>query len=342
MSSSDTQPGVKAGIPARLKRRWNAAQHRRQLRRAVRHLSGPTEGQAAPGEATLVCLVRDGVYYIDAFLAHYRSLGIRHFVFIDNGSQDGTPERLASEPGVAVLQALLPWGAFENGLRNYAAKRYCRERWCLFADMDEIFEAPGASGMAELLARLEREGATALTAQMLEMVPEGPFAAAERLSYAEVLETFRFCSTADISRVPYTSAGSGLDWFLQQNSLPACPPDILSGGLRRSIFGEDCCLTKHPLVFAGEGVEPGVHPHVSTGVRVASFDALIRHYKFANSPLVRDRRSIAEGSVPHGEDALRARRMAAEPDLSLCPPEARLFPGVAALQDEGFLRRGPE
>lgn len=339
MSNSETR----TGIMSRISNRWARYRHRRRLLSAIRHLSGPAARPAAPGEVTVVCLVRDGVYYLDAFLDHYRGLGIRHFVFIDNGSRDGTPERLALEPGVAVLQAALPWGAFENGLRNYAAKRYCADRWCLFADMDEIFDFPGREdgGIAGLIARLEAEAATALPAQMLEMVPGGALAESEGLDYRAVLDQFRFCSTADISRTGYTSAETGFSWFLGQNRLPARPPAILFGGLRRSIFGENCCLTKHPLVFVAEDVQPGVHPHASAGVKLASFDGLIRHYKFANSPLARDRRTLAEGSIPHGEDALRAARLAAQPELTLCPPEAREYPGIAALQAEGFLR-GPD
>ncbi len=51
-------------------------------------------------EVTLFCLVKNGRFHIDEFVRHYRGLGIRRIVFLDNNSNDGTMEALKVYSGV--------------------------------------------------------------------------------------------------------------------------------------------------------------------------------------------------------------------------------------------------
>lgn len=321
--------------------RWAEAA---RLRLSLRQLSGPRQLDAAPGDVTVVCLVRDGAYYLDAFLAHYRGLGARHFVFIDNGSTDGTPERLAGQRDCVVLQSHLPWRRYENHFRSYAARRFCAGHWCLFADMDEIFDFEGSAriGLAGLTRYLAAQGHSALVAQMLEMFPDAPLRDCDGLSYAEVLTRFDHCDTGAITRVPY-HGGDPIDfaWWLQFNRLADPGLEFFFGGVRRRIFGEMCCLTKHPLVFVGPGVLPGVHPHCSAHVTCADFTALIRHYKFANDAAGRDARSVAEAAIGHGEDRKRLAVFRRGEAVTLWSDAARRYGGIAPLQQAGFLRRSP-
>jgi Glycosyl transferase family 2 len=39
-------------------------------------------------------LVRDGRPYVRSFVEHYSSMGVKHLIFLDNGSTDGTVEAL--------------------------------------------------------------------------------------------------------------------------------------------------------------------------------------------------------------------------------------------------------
>ena len=69
--------------------------------------------------------------------------------------------------------------------------------------------------------------------------------------------------------------------------------------------------------------------------------ALIKHYKFANDALARDQASVAAASIAHGEDRQRLSILAQTPDLSLWSPQAQHFPGIKALQQQGFLLSDP-
>lgn len=325
----------------RIRGRLERIKHQARLRISLRHLHGPRGRHASLDEVTVVTLVRDGAYYLPAFFDHYRNLGIRHFVFIDNGSCDDTLEMIRAQPGTVILQSLLPWGAFENDFRRYAAERYCRDRWCLFADMDEVFDFEGRAeiGLSGLIRYLHQHGVTALMAQMLEMFPKAPLSEVADLPYDQVLKQFHHCDISAVRAVDYASPQTGFSYYLQQNTLDNPDTQILFGGIRGKVFGENCCLSKHPLVFVADGVAPGLHPHCASQVRVAGFAALIKHYKFANDAAGRDRASIATASINHGEDRLRASRMENTPDLSLWSDTAQDFPGIHALQQQGFLMK---
>ena len=52
--------------------------------------------------------------------------------------------------------------------RHYAALRHAPGRWCLYADMDEIFVWD--EGLPALARRMQAQGATALVAQMLSLI----------------------------------------------------------------------------------------------------------------------------------------------------------------------------
>jgi len=109
--------------------------------------------------------------------------------------------------------------------------------------------------------------------------------------------------------------------------------------VRGKVFGEACCLTKHPLIFNSVEVTPAPHPHLSQHVIVSDFTAVIRHYKFAGNVAARDAASAATHDLSHGEDAARLRVMDAEQALTLYSNTAQKWQGIEPLYEEGFLIR---
>lgn len=325
----------------KLRRRVRRALHSRRFRRSVRHLSGPMRPDIPEAGVVVIALVRDGAFYLDAFLAHYRGLGAAHFVFCDNGSTDETLTRLRAEADCTVLQSTLPWGEVENDLRRHAAETCAPGQWVLYADMDEIFtfDRAGQIGLPGLVQYLERESCTALVAQMLEMFPKMSLQDAGQMSYEEALREFVYYDLRETEARDYHDPEIGFAWYLAQNSIASPEIPVLFGGTRRRVFGEACCLTKHPLVKVLPGVVPGVHPHVSAGVACADFSGLILHYKFTNAPMARDADTAARGVIPHGEDRKRLEQFRADPDLTLWSERAEYFAGLRPLQDAGFLQR---
>ena len=325
-----------------MRRLWqHAAEARRgaKFASALHHLHGPKTLDVAEDDVVLIALVRDGSYYLDAFFRHYRAMGVRHFVFIDNGSSDDTITRIKREKGTVIDQCKLPLARYEDMIRQYPARTYGQNRWCLYVDMDEIFDFEGRStiGIKGLIHSLQSRGDTAMVAQMLEMVPKGPLRDAREKPYKQALLEFLYFDISAVRKFAYHDPEVPFSALLQDNTIPVDDIKLLFGGVRGKVFGENCCLTKHPLIFNGPDVTPAPHPHLSMGVQVADVTGVIKHYKFAGDSGARDAASIASGDLAHGEDAARAQRMAQDPDLSLFSLDARRWNRIELLYRAGFL-----
>jgi len=324
-----------------LRRLWQRAAERRRIARfnkALRHLHGPKTPEIPADEVLAIVLVRNGSYYMDAFFDYYRALGIKHFAFIDNGSTDDTIERLRREPGVILDQCALPLASYEDLLRAYPAQTYGQNRWCLYIDMDEVFDFEGRVriGLTGLVSYLEGQGATAMVAQMLEMFPKAPLSAVADFSYAHALVEFTYFDISRLDRFDYHSAEIPFAALLEGNTISNASLQFMFGGVRGKVFGENCCLTKHPLVFNGPEVAPGLHPHLSAGVRCADITGVIKHYKFAGDTAARDAASLLSGDLAHGEDAARTAVLSQTPDVTLFSLEARRWNRVELLIRAGF------
>jgi hypothetical protein len=323
---------------SRLKHRASELLRRRRFASALEHVHGG--GFSVPqGEVLAIVLVRDGSYYLDAFLDYYRSLGISYFAFIDNGSTDDTIARIRREQGCVIDRAILPLGQYEDLMRGYPAQTYGKNRWCLYVDMDEQFDFFGRSthGLRALLSYLVSRGETALMAQMLEMFPDVPLAAVQDLTFAQALEAFRYYDISAVDSFPYHSVQIPFSAMLRANTLASAALEFKFGGVRGRVFGETCCLTKHPLVFNGPPVVPAPHPHLSSNIAVSDMSAVIRHYKFAGNIAARDAASAQSGALAHGEDRARLEVLRTQAQVSLHSPQAREWAGVGPLEDAGFL-----
>src|SRR5215212_4440670 len=142
----------------------------------IRHLHGPEEVTYTPDELVVVCLVRDGRPYLKSFVEHYFYLGVKHIVFLDNGSTDGTVEVLKNYDNVTVFQTKLPFKEYELFMKQYLITRFGWDRWSLCVDIDELFDYPYSDviDLASLLGYLNSKSYTAVTAHLLDMFPNKP------------------------------------------------------------------------------------------------------------------------------------------------------------------------
>ncbi len=326
-------------IIRRLWLRASEARRRARFAASVQHVHGPKVLDVAPSDVVLIALVRNGSYYMDAFFRHYRAMGVRHFVFIDNGSTDDTIDRIKREKGTVIDQSKLPLAGYEDLIRQYPANTYGQNRWCLYVDMDELFDFEGRSaiGIRGLVKYLEDHSFTAMVAQMLEMFPKVSLNNVADVPFKQALQEFLYFDLSAVKKFEYHATDIPFAALLTQNTLATQDIKFCFGGVRGKVFGENCCLTKHPLIFNGPEVTPTPHPHLSMGVNCADMTGVIKHYKFTNDPTRRDAASLVTGDVAHGEDAARAQVMAQTPDVSLFSLDARRWNRVELLYRAGFL-----
>jgi glycosyltransferase involved in cell wall biosynthesis len=122
--------------------------------------------------------VRNEIARLPHFLQHYRKLGVGHFLFVDNGSDDGTAEYLADQPDVSVWTTSHSYRLSRFGMDwlGWLQWQYGHGHWCLTVDADELLVYPAheTRGLNELTAWLDGQGIASFGAMMLDLYPKGP------------------------------------------------------------------------------------------------------------------------------------------------------------------------
>ena len=198
---------------------FRAWRKRRQISAAVNRT-----GAISADDILLFSCVRNEAARLPFFLKHYRSLGIGHFLFVDNDSNDGTAEYLADQADVSLWKTRASYRLARFGMDwlTWLMIRYGHDRWCLTVDADEILIYPNwkKRGLADLAAWLDGRGMRAFGAMMLDMYPEG--------------------ALAEHPYVPGESPFDVLCWFDAQGYSTKYQPKLenllIRGGVRERIF----------------------------------------------------------------------------------------------------------
>ena len=302
----------------------------------VEHVHGPEEVPLREEDLVVVCLVRDGQPWIEPFIEHYSSLGAKHIAFMDNGSKDATVPVAAGYDNVTVLRSNLPFNRNELLLRQYLIQRFGRARWSLCVDIDELFDYPYSDimGLESLLGYLNSKSYTAVTAQMLDMFPQGPVAG----SMGEPEEAFqKRHNLYDLSGLKRKDMEQHSG---RNNVFDSADLECLAGGIRETVFDVVPRLTKFPLVFWDGSVKPvEVSPHHIDNARIADFSCVLFHYKYVGPFHEQAAQAAREGN--HWNDSAQYKQylrvLNKNPGLTMNQDSSKEMRGVNKLLEEQLL-----
>lgn len=123
---------------------------------------------------------RDENLRIPYFLEYYRTLGIDHFLIVDNSSETPMAEILNGQPDVSLWRTEENYQDTRYGVdwMNALLSRYADGHWTLTVDLDEFFVYPSMEqrSYGELLGYLQDAEKPSLFALLIDMYPEGPIA----------------------------------------------------------------------------------------------------------------------------------------------------------------------
>lgn len=229
---------------------WEAFQWRRRrqarLARALRKrreltLLADRTDAIRPGAVLLFATLRNESLRLPQFLAHYRALGVRHFLIVDNDSTDGCRAYLGDQPDVSLWHTTASYRDARFGMDwlQGLLMRHGHGHWCVTVDIDELLVYPhhDTRPLPALTDWLDSEGEASFGALMLDLYPQGP------------LDRVRFAPGQDPLEV--------LTWYDAGNYTITRKSDLsalwIQGGPRsRAFFGDDPergpTLTKVPLV----------------------------------------------------------------------------------------------
>ena len=111
------------------------------------------------------------------FVSYYRSLGIKHFIMVDNGSDDGGRAFLETQPDVSLWTTNAGYGEARYGIDwlTYLLGKYAHGHWALTVDVDEFFVYPfcDTRPIQALADWLDESEVRSFGAMQLDMYPKG-------------------------------------------------------------------------------------------------------------------------------------------------------------------------
>ncbi|MEM8631171.1 MAG: glycosyltransferase family 2 protein [Pseudomonadota bacterium] len=162
------------------RRRLERKRLRFRARRKQRELQPVADRTAriAPGDVLLASTIFNEADRLPYFLRYYRTLGVRHFLFVDNGSDDGSGDYLTRQADVSVWSAQASYKRARFGMDwiNGLLSSYAHGHWVLTVDADEFFVYPFADSrpIDALTDWLEDSALRTFSAMLIDMYPQGP------------------------------------------------------------------------------------------------------------------------------------------------------------------------
>ncbi|RLJ52123.1 glycosyl transferase family 2 [Litoreibacter meonggei] len=157
------------------RKRWRMRAVRK--RRQLAPVKNRTD-QIAKSDIIVFCTLRNEVVRLPYFLKYYRELGVDHFVFVDNGSDDGTTDYLSAQPDVSVFGTHHSYKRSRFGVDwiNWLLRKYGHQHWCLVLDVDEFLVYPFSDTrpIKALTDWLDASSVKSFGTMLLDMYPKGP------------------------------------------------------------------------------------------------------------------------------------------------------------------------
>ncbi len=290
----------------------------------------------AAGEILCCVAVRNERPRLPAFFNHYRRLGVDRFLFVDNGSDDGTGEWLREQTDVHVWRSLQSFKQANFGASWFELllRRHGVDHWCLTVDADELLVYDGyrERPLQAFCRELEGHGCQAASGMLLDLYSDRPIRDTHWGEGADPLEACgyfdrEFCHTRDERDGQYRNQ------------------TIFFGGVRQRMFPaqNSYLLSKVPLFYYRPNLllTSGQHLTNLPYERIAHEQVCLLHFKFFASflPYAREE-AVREMHASAAEQyKAYAARLLEDEAITLYDPQLSLrYEGIAQLQRLGVLR----
>ena len=161
-----------------------------------------------PAGFTLLAVLKNEMYFLPAFLNHYRELGVQRFVFLNDRSDDGSFEYLVEQPDTVVVEGGHSYSdiikapqtsddttdpVFRQRMlyawRGMLHDMFALDRWALHVDLDEFVRLPEGLTFPGFAGRLDGQTARAIWGVMLDVYPRDVAALAEQRLHPHLDQT---------------------------------------------------------------------------------------------------------------------------------------------------------
>lgn len=296
-------------------------------------MSGSAGQDSAP---ILISVIRDENQILPDFLRHYRAAGIEKFVFLDNGSGDGTITYLSEQSDVDLYAVA---GSFDwkrkQGWITLLLGLYGSERWFIYADADEHIVFDGIERgvtFQDIVRIMDRQGITRVRGCLVDMY-----------AGTRILDSRYERGSRLMEAYPFFDQTGYLEY-------PLAEMVAREGGPRRRLFSDSTegfspQLSKYPL-FRLDAGDIFANPHhiwpYERNFGTACYLGIL-HFKFLPGFANRIARAIQEASYWENSREYRCYQAALtrSPDLSLYDAVSALYSGPQDLIRSAIVSRMP-
>lgn len=317
-----------------------------QINRRIRRHAGQLVPGSVKAEALskawslLVCCARNEMPRMPGFLAHYRRLGVAHFLVVDNQSTDGLQAFLAEQPDCSTWVANGSYKASNFGMDwcNHLLATHGVGKWCITVDPDELLVYPhcerrGLHSLTQHMASIEQDS---LFTVLLDAYSQGPLS---RANLTPDSDPFAICPYFDRFNLSQQFNAEKRNFWIQ-------------GGVRMRRFFADTperapALNKVALVRWRKGLryESSMHhlndPSLNCTVlgRPEAVSGVLFHFKYVNLLQQKAAEEIQRGEHYAGSVEYKAYLDAG--DAVLYDPQLSVrYENSAQLQRLGFMQAG--
>ena len=218
--------------------------------------------------------------FLPNLLAHHREIGIQHFLYVDNLSDDDSLDYMLNQKDVSVFIASQYYNEsrFAVNWQETLCQHYGLGRWVLILDSDElyIYDDFENQKIDKLLDLADAEETNAILAPMIDFYPDGDLAKAD-ITLDQPF--YRTCNSFDRLET--------MDIGVTKRYGPFSNSGYYAGGLRSRIFGNykpypqaNYLNQKYNLIKYTPEMKLVEGLHFMFGHRLCSKQAGIMHFKY--------------------------------------------------------------
>jgi len=131
---------------------------------------------------------------------------------------------------------------------------------------------------------LNKKNFTAVVTQLLDMFSEKPASHLGVKLEEKIKSVYQYYDISNIKKVRYNSS----DFVAKYGNLNESSSEknaLYFGGIRKTLYGNDCLLTKHSLFLPGKSMDIFPHSHFVNNARLADVSCVMLHYKLISNAL---------------------------------------------------------
>jgi len=298
-------------------------------------------GHIRKGDILLFATLRNESPRMPFFMDYYRKLGVRHFLFVDNGSDDDFMDLVQGREDVSVWYTQASYKDSNFGMHwlNHLLRRFGCGHWCVTCDPDEFLVFPYCDerNLMELSEFLDSEDRLSLACVMLDMYSDKP-----------VRETLYKPGDDPFTVTPWFDGSGYLQtpgWLMETR---------INGGVRRRLFFRDepdtaPSIHKTPFVKWKQTYSYflSMHQLVPQGINVAhaaehlSPTGCLMHFKYFS--LLEEKVAEEIDRKQHWNNSFEYRQYSAHlesDDAPLCCENSVRYQDWRQLVRDGFMNVG--